>query len=160
MTRNRTGGGSWLPWLVVAVLIAWLAWPRYQDRIDDPVPPGQDLLQDMRRQSHAAQARQDARMLAAVCRSIASVLEYDGRLEQPAIRTGVQADALRRLTRELALSGQSFRSRYPHWPEIIGRFLEQHLGTDGGPLSAEQRQRWVAAYRQLADAADWAAGAL
>ena len=45
-----------------------------------------------------------------------------------------------------------FRSQ-PHVRAAVGRYLDDSVGKSGGPLDAESRGRWVAAFRELARAA-------
>jgi len=125
-----------------------------------PAPPtptphnGPDLRAAFGQTDNPARARADAATFAALCRSIADVIEYDGRLDKPRLTTGAQLDRLRRWAREYNLDGVSLGTRYPALPPAIKTYLDEQLGTDAGPLAPAHRQKWVAAYRTLAAAAD------
>ena len=77
--------------------------------------------------------------------------------EAPLFKTGVSLDALRIRTRTLLMKGESFWDRQPQACEVIGVYLVDKLGISGGQLSPSQRVAWVAAYREIARAAEDAA---
>lgn len=124
------------------------------------VPPpddAPDLVAAFATNDSALEARTDALTLGELCRSIADVIEYDGQLEQPRLTTGVQLDRLRRWAREYRLGGKSLAVKYPELPPILRGYLDAKVGTSGGPITAAQRQQWVAAYRTIAAACEYAA---
>ncbi len=149
---------NWIAWLIV---IAWLMGYRGcyigLDKHEEPPKDAPDLVQAFSQSDDPQQARADAMTLAALCRSIADVIEYDGKLDEPRLRTGQQLDRLRRWTREYTLDGVSLGTRYPALPPAIKAYLDERLGTDAGPLTSQQRDKWVAAYRKIAEAAEYAA---
>ena len=98
-------------------------------------------------------AAADAGMLSALCGEIAGCLEHDGTLNPPRLSSGVAFDELRVAAREGRMRGESLGARQPHVRDAIHTFLDQAVGTAGGPVSPEQRARWVAAYREIARAA-------
>lgn len=98
-------------------------------------------------------AAEDAAMLSALCDEIAGCLEHDGGLAQPRLTSGVAFDDLRVAAREGRMRGESLGARQPHVRDAIHQYLDQAVGTAGGPVSPEQRGRWVAAYRDIARAA-------
>jgi hypothetical protein len=146
-------------WLAIAA-VAWLVFSANQTA-PGTKPEGPDLLPAFKQTDNFGQARQDAEQLAALCDSIADAIEYDGaRGEQSRLTTGVQLDNLRRWSREYLLRGDSFGTKYPQLPEVIGKYLDNQVGTKGGPVDIELRKRWVTSHRQLALCAKWAAGQL
>lgn len=122
-----------------------------------PQPAGPDLVQAFATNDDRAQAHAHAQAFGAICFSLADVLEYDGALEAPRIKSGVQVDDLRRWTRENHLAGRSFAAKYPGLKSAVEQHLTQALGTAGGNLSPEQRAKWVTAFRELAANAEYAA---
>ncbi len=151
--------GTWIAWLVLA---AWLMGYRGcyigLDRHDlEPPKDAPDLVQAFAQSDDPQQAKADALVLAALCRSIADVIEYDGQLDEPRLRTGQQLDRLRRWTREYTLDGVSLGTRYPALPPAVKKYLDDRLGTEAGPLTSQQRTKWVVAYRKIAEAAEYAA---
>ena len=149
--------------LAVVVLLAWLAGYRgcYIGFSGGtrPVPPDDapDLVAAFRQTDNPLEAKEDALTLAALCRSIADTIEYDGHLDEPRLRTGQQLDRLRRWTREYALRGESLGRKYPELPPRLKSYLDKKLGTDAGPLTPDQRKKWVDAFRKIAEAAEYAA---
>lgn len=122
-----------------------------------PPTDAPDLVAAFATNDSAIEARTDALTLGELCRSIADVIEYDGQLEQPRLTTGVQLDRLRRWAREYRLGGKSLAVKYPELPPILRGYLDAKVGTSGGPITAAQRQQWVAAYRTIAAACEYAA---
>ena len=99
-------------------------------------------------------AGEDAVFLAVLCEEIAAELEHDGMQDEPAMTTGVQFDLLRTRARSLFLRGDSIGDRQPRVAQAVGDYLTKKLGVSGGPVSPEQRAKWVAAYREIARAAE------
>ena len=94
------------------------------------------------------------------CPDTASLLEelseqiaWDGQQAEPRLRTGAAFDDLRRAARELRCRGVSLGARQPAVRDAIKTFLDQQVGTDGGPVDAAQRAKWVAAFKAVAQAA-------
>lgn len=123
-------------------------------------PAGPDLTAAFAQTSNTSQAAADARQFAALCASLADMMEYDGKRTEPRLLTGVQMDDLRRWAREYLQVGSSFGSRYPRLPELVGGYLDEKLGKSGGPVTPESRAAWVAAHRQLSLCGEYAAKAL
>lgn len=98
-------------------------------------------------------AAADAAMLSGLCDEIASCLEVDGMKPQPRLTSGVSFDDLRIAAREGRMRGESLGARQPHVRDAIHKYLDQAVGTAGGPVSPDQRAKWVTAYRDLARAA-------
>lgn len=98
-------------------------------------------------------AAADAAMLSGLCDEIASCIEVDGMKSQPRLTSGVAFDDLRIAAREGRMRGESLGARQPHVRDAIHEYLDRAVGTAGGPVSPEQRAKWVGAYRDLARAA-------
>ena len=76
---------------------------------------------------------------------------------EPLIKTGVAFDELRVRTRLLLCKGQSLGEKHPRARTAIETYLNAAAGTSGGPLTPEQRAKWIAAYREVGRAAEAAA---
>jgi hypothetical protein len=98
-------------------------------------------------------ASEDAALVGALCSELADEIEYDASLKEPNFKTGASVDELRKLSRILRCRGISIGDRQPAARDTIAAYLEKHVGSDGGPLSAESRSAWVAAFRDIGRAA-------
>ncbi|NBW22295.1 MAG: hypothetical protein EBR82_81520 [Caulobacteraceae bacterium] len=99
------------------------------------------------------EASADAARLAALCDELAECIELDGVREGgPRLKSGVAFDDLRVAAREARLRGESIGARQPHVKKAIHDYLDAAVGQSGGPVSPEQRSKWVAAYRELSRA--------
>lgn len=137
------------------VLLALLLMPR--PRLDAPEPDAGPLV--LRGEFLGPTASEDASLVGAMCHELADEIEYDG--SQPEaeryLKSGMAVDELRKTTRVLRCRGISIGDRQPKARDAIAAYLESKVGTDGGPLSAEQRAAWVTAYRDIGRAATDAA---
>lgn len=97
-------------------------------------------------------APEDAFTFGALCDELASVIEYDGTLQAPRLKNGVQLDDLRMAACDARMKGVSIGARQPKVREAIKTFLDQAVGTSGGPVSVEARRAWVDAFRTIARA--------
>lgn len=131
----------------------WLA----QGKLRSPTPAPIETEIPLRGKFIGPSAAEDAITLSAMCEEIASQIEWDGLQTEPIFKTGVSLDTLRTRTRTLLLRGESFWDRQPQVCEHIGVYLADKLGVSGGQLSPAQRNAWVAAYREIARAAEDAA---
>jgi hypothetical protein len=100
-------------------------------------------------------ASEDASLVGALCSELADEIEFD--TAQPEserlYKTGVAVDELRKAARILRCRGLSIGDRQPKARDAIAAYLDAKVGTDGGPLTAEQRTAWAAAYRDIGRAA-------
>lgn len=119
-------------------------------------PGGPDLLAAFERADRPREAAVDARDFGCLCQAIAERLRYDGRRPDPQLRTGVQLDNFRILTRDVFTEGAQFGQRYPHLAEVAGAYLERELTSDGGAVSDERRRKWISAFESLARSAHYA----
>ena len=102
-------------------------------------------------------ASEDASLVGAMCAEIADEVEFSAGHPDGYLSTGIAVDELRKRTRILRCRGISIGDRQPAARDAIAKYLEDAVGTNGGPLTAEQRTAWVAAYRDLGRAATNAA---
>jgi hypothetical protein len=108
---------------------------------------------DLRGRFVGVDAAADAATTAALLEELASQIEWDGSQTEPRLRTGAAFDDLRRAARELRTRGVSLGARQPAVRDEIKRFLDAEAGTEGGPVDAASRAKWVRAYRAVSQAA-------
>lgn len=152
-------------WLLVLVIVAagYLAFRNSGGVIVDPVSPppgGPDLLSVFKQHDDPSHAAADARDLAVLCRAIAKQIEYDASRDVPRLTTGKQMDDLRRWAREYFLVGESLGVEYPKMRDTVKAYFDTQLGDSGGPISPEQRVKWVDTFKILAQSAEYAAAKL
>jgi hypothetical protein len=108
---------------------------------------------DLRGRFVGVDAAADAATTAALLDELASQIEWDGQQTEPRLRTGAAFDDLRRSARELRTRGVSLGARQPAVRDAIKTFLDAEAGTEGGPVDAAARAKWVRAYRAVSAAA-------
>lgn len=135
-------------WLVAAA-IAFAPQRQAPTPTPAPVPPDAFTL---RGKFIGERAASDAATLSALCDELASCIEWDGTHEQR-LKTGVAFDELRIAAREMRCRGESIGARQPHVREAVHKFLDDAVGSSGGPVTPESRAAWVSALRDLARAA-------
>jgi hypothetical protein len=114
-----------------------------------PVPPDAFTL---RGKFAGPSAAADAATVSALCDELAACIEWDGMHDQR-LKTGVAFDDLRVAAREARCKGDSIGARQPQARDAIHKFLDDAVGSSGGPVTPESRAAWVAALRDLARAA-------
>lgn len=134
---------------VVAAAVLWIA--SGDKTPPSPAPPAPTGL-DLRGLFVGETAPDDAVTFGALCDELAGVIEYDGRLEAPRLKNGVQFDDLRIAACDARMRGVSIGARQPKVREAIKEFLEKSVGTSGGPVSVEARRQWVDAFHSIARA--------
>lgn len=134
------------------LLLAGAAWGLTTARTPAPPPPPPGAI-DLSGAFQGESASDDAAVLAAMADEIANIIEWDGAQETPALTTGRSLDALRTKTREFMCRGQSLGERHPVMRQIVSNYLDTQLGSSGGEVTAEQRTKWVKAYREIARSA-------
>lgn len=102
-------------------------------------------------------ASEDAALIGCLCDELAEEIEFDGTQPHPFLATGQEVDELRKTARVLRCRGISIGDRQPKARDVIASYLEQTVGTDGGPLTAEQRAKWITAFHDIGRAANDAA---
>jgi hypothetical protein len=108
---------------------------------------------DLRGRFVGPDAAADATTTAALLEELAGQIEWDGQQAEPRMKTGAAFDDLRRAARELRCRGVSLGARQPAVRDEIKRFLDAEAGTEGGPVDAAARAKWVRAYRAVSAAA-------
>ncbi len=115
---------------------------------------------DLRGKFVGPDASQDAAVTAALLGALADDIEYDGlpvdkegKPKETRLKTGASFDDLRRIAREIRCQGVSVGARQPAVRDEIKRFLDAEAGTEGGPVDAAARAKWVRAYRAVSAAA-------
>jgi hypothetical protein len=108
---------------------------------------------DLRGKFVGTDAAVDAASVAALLEELAGQIEWDGQQSEPRLRTGAAFDDLRRAARELRTRGVSLGARQPAVRDEIKRYLDAEAGTEGGPVDAASRAKWVRAYRAVSQAA-------
>lgn len=136
--------------LVAGAILAWAADRR--GPAPDPTPP-EPLAFTLRGKFQGATGADDAMVVQAMCDELANEIAWDGRQAEPMFKTGVQLDALRTRTRELRCKGESIGDRQPAVRQAIHEYLDATIGVAGGPVSDQQRAKWVDAYRAVSRAA-------
>jgi hypothetical protein len=136
---------------LLAIAAASYAWQPASspDVTPTPAPPGGFTL---RGAFTGPDAADDAAMLSALLAELADCIERDGTLTEPRLRTGVAFDDLRIAAREARMRGESLGAKQPKVRDAIHRFLDQAVGTSGGPVTPDSRSAWVAAFRDLSRA--------
>jgi hypothetical protein len=109
---------------------------------------------DLRGKFVGPEAAADAATTASLLGELAAQIEWDGSQTEPRLRTGAAFDDLRRSARELRTRGVSLGARQPAVRDAIKAFLDAEAGTEGGPVDAAARARWVKAYRAVSAAAE------
>jgi hypothetical protein len=155
-TPGAPAGGGPHPLTLLAILAAgaMIAFSIRESGTPPPAPgPAPVVGLDLRGRFVGPDAAADAATTAALLEELASQIEWDGQQAEPRLRTGAAFDDLRRAARELRTRGVSLGARQPAVRDEIKRFLDAEAGTEGGPVDAASRARWVKAYRAVAQAA-------
>ena len=135
--------------LVVAAAIAFM--PSKATPTPQPVPVPPDAF-TLRGKFVGERAASDAMIMSELCASLADCIEYDGQHDQR-LKTGVAFDELRIAAREMRCRGESIGARQPQVRDAVHKFLDDSVGSSGGPVTPESRAAWVSALRDLARAA-------
>lgn len=133
---------------VVLACVLWLA--SGEKAPPSPAPPADGLV--LRGLFIGPTAADDAVAFGTLCGSIADAIEFDGTLEAPRLKTGIQFDDLRTTAAAYRMKGVSIGARQPHVRKAIHEYLDQVVGTSGGPVSVDKRRAWVDAFRVIARA--------
>jgi hypothetical protein len=150
----QAGGPHPLTLLAILAAGGMVAFAIRETRTPAPAPtPVPVVALDLRGRFVGPDAATDAATTAALLEELAGQIEWDGSQTEPRLRTGAAFDDLRRSARELRTRGVSLGARQPAVRDEIKRFLDAEAGTEGGPVDAAARAKWVRAYRAVAQAA-------
>jgi hypothetical protein len=156
MPGAAAGGGGPHPLTLLAILAAgaMIAFSIRESGTPAPAPgPVPVVGLDLRGRFVGPDAAADAATTAALLDELAGQIEWDGSQAEPRLRTGAAFDDLRRAARELRTRGVSLGARQPAVRDAIKTFLDSEAGTEGGPVDAAARAKWVRAYRAVSQAA-------
>jgi hypothetical protein len=156
MPGAAAGGGGPHPLTLLAILAAgaMIAFSIRESGTPAPAPgPVPVVGLDLRGRFVGPDAAADAATTAALLDELAGQIEWDGSQAEPRLRTGAAFDDLRRAARELRTRGVSLGARQPAVRDAIKTFLDSEAGTEGGPVDAAARAKWVKAYRAVSQAA-------
>ena len=135
--------------LVAAAFIAFA--PHRQAPTPTPAPAPPDAF-TLRGKFVGERAASDAIIMSELCASLADCIEYDGQHDQR-LKTGIAFDDLRIAAREMRCKGESIGARQPQVRDAVHKFLDDAVGSSGGPVTPESRAAWVSALRDLSRAA-------
>lgn len=147
--------------LVVAALLTGAAWSWWAGRETDgedkptPAPPSGPIV--LAGKFVGQEAARDAQALASLCDELAACIEYDAmRKPEPKLRTGRDVEDLRTTARDGRMRGISIGDRNPLVRQAIHDYLDRPevLGPSSGEFDAAGRSKWVAAFREIARAAE------
>ena len=153
---GAAAGGGPHPLTLLAILAAggMIAFAIRESRTPAPAPgPAPVVGLDLRGRFVGPDAAADAATTTAMLEELAGQIEWDGQQAEPRLRTGAAFDDLRRSARELRTRGVSLGARQPAVRDAIKTFLDAEAGTEGGPVDAAARAKWVKAYRAVSQAA-------
>lgn len=137
--------------LVALALIMWAVSGALEPTPPNPGPtPPQGLV--LRGLFIGPRASEDASVLSALTAEIGDCIAYDGTLPDPRLKTGVAFDDLRIAAREARLRGESLGSRQPKVRDAIHTYLDETVGTSGGPVTPSERAKWVSAMQDISRA--------
>jgi hypothetical protein len=142
MTRNGIAAA-----LLAAAGVAWFA-----SRPSAPAPDAPPAPAGLVLEWAGPTAAADRATMGWLCAGLADALEHDGSRSEPKIRSGAQLEELRVTARDGRMRGESIGARQPAARQAIGDYLDREAGKSGGPLDADARRRWVAAFRGVAAA--------
>lgn len=143
---------------VVALFLGQGCQPTPSPLVPTPQPVGgPDMVRAFSANDNRVEAMAHCHALETILDTAADVLEYDGKLQEPRIKTGVQLEEFRRALRENRMKGFSFGFRYPDLKVELEGYLDRAAGTSGGPLDfapdgkpLDTRQKWIQAFRTAA----------
>ncbi len=138
---------------VAAIGLLFAAYQLYQkNEVPNPTPDTPSDL-ELRGKFVGPDAAEDAAILSALSEELANEIEWDGMQDNPFLKTGVDFDTLRTRAREIRCKGESLGTKHPKVRAAVSTYLNEKVGTSGGPISPAERAKWVEAYRQIARSA-------
>lgn len=138
---------------MVAFGLLFAAFQVYQkEQESKPTPEARDL--DLRGKFVGPDAAQDAAILSTISSELANEIEWDGTQSNPYLKTGVDFDELRTTARDVRCRGECLGDKHPKVRTAVATYLNEKVGISGGPISPADRANWVAAYREIAKAAE------
>lgn len=144
------------PLTLLAILAAggMIAFAIRETRIPAPQPaPAPVVGLDLRGVWHGETAAEDAAITETILSDLAWFIEDDARLAEPRLKSGQQLAELRMRARQGATHGVSLAERQPRAIDAIAAYLDREIGDKGGPLTPEDRAKWIRAFRAVSAAA-------
>lgn len=125
--------------------------------VPDVKPAGPDLVAVFQA-AGPAQGRTDAAKFGFLCRAIERRLTKERTLPEDKRRltTGVRIDDFRAQVRVDYLDGNSFNAKYPGLKPVLVEWFEAQVGKSGKRVDDAQLDKWITAFKQLADNAEYA----
>lgn len=150
-------GGGMNPILLGAILLPWglIAWSHLGHK-PEPSPgpgPAPSVDLDLRGVWQGEHAAEDAACTESLLDDLAYFIEDDGRSASPRLVSGQQLAELRMRARIGRTRGVSLAERQPRAIDAISAYLDREIGDKGGPLTPEDRAKWVRAFRAVSKAA-------
>lgn len=122
-----------------------------------PAPDGWPTI-DLRGAFVGPDAAEDATATERLTHWLGKCIAYDGTLKEPRLKTAAAFDDLRKWAREGRMEGVTLGAKQPIARERIAKFLDESVGTDGGPVDGIERANWVRALEDISKASAIAAG--
>lgn len=124
-------------------------------------PDGPDLV-PVFQSAGAGQGRTDAAKFGFLCRAIESRLTKERTLPEDKRRltTGVRIDDFRAQVRVDYLDGNSFNAKYPGLKPVLVDWFDSQVGKSGNRVDDAQLDKWIGAFKKLADNAEYASARL
>jgi hypothetical protein len=151
---------------VATIGICVLALSQFANREKPDVPPAPAVGLDLRGRFVGETAAIDAAITAELMDGLAAAVEHDpfadldndGKPDGARLNTGTKIAEARMIARDYRTQGVKIGDRQPLARDAIKAYLDAEVGTDGGPVDAAARAKWVAAFRSVAAAARAAVG--
>lgn len=142
---------------IAVVLLMNLPASLVPDVVPDAKPAGPDLVVVFQ-SAGAGQGRLDAAKFGFLCRAIEQRLTKERTLPEDKRRltTGVRIDDFRAQVRVDYLDGNSFNAKYPGLKPVLVDWFDSQVGKSGKRVDDAQLDKWIAAFKQLADNAEYA----
>jgi hypothetical protein len=152
---------NYLPWLAVGAIVLAFLYTAQQHKAADKKPSSTSILAGVfSTNDNADDAAKDAKAFSELCYSIATDLEVDSKLKTPFYKFAVQYDDLRRRARTYMYNGHALSEKYPKLVTAVQDHMLAKVGDAGGPVSEEQRAKWIVAFKELGAGAATEAGKL
>ena len=137
------------------------SWSPLPGPLPGPKPAGPDLV-TVFRGAPQGQGSADAVKFAALCRAIEQRLTKERTLpdDKRRLTTGTRIDDFRLQVRIDYMDSLSFNVKYPGLKSVLVEWFDEQVGKSGGKIDDAALDKWVGAFKQLADSAEWAAGQL
>jgi hypothetical protein len=151
-----SGTPSVHPAMVAMMLVPWglVAWTHLVRPTPGPQPtPDVSRDIDLRGAWVGETAAEDATTTQCLMADLAWFIDDDRKSANPRLVTGSQMAELRAKARRGYTHGISLADRQPRAIDLIAAYLDKEIGSKGGPLTAEEVEKWVRALDTVSKAA-------